>query len=300
MQLDQAVDSIKSLKVQGAEAVAKEAVSALYNIILRSKARNAHELFAELEYCRKALIEARPTEPCMRNALNFVLRNIRKRDMHELSSDVKAHVQFVSRYFEQAERKIAEIGCNKVKHDAVVFTHCHSSTVMLILAKAKLDGTKFEVHNTETRPAFQGRITAKELSALGIKVSHYVDSAVRLAMKKADVFLFGADAIQSDGRIVNKIGTELFLEIANRYDIPTYCCAVSWKFDPMTVYGVDEPIENRRRDEVWKNAPKDVQIMNPAFEVISPNLVTGVISELGVFKPEVFVDEVRRSQPWLV
>ena len=130
-------------------------------------------------------------------------------------------------------------------------------------------------------------------------MKHYCDSAARLALKKADLVLFGADAIQSDGKIINKIGSELFLEIAHKYDIPCFCCAVSWKFDPMTVYGVDEPIENRRREEVWDAAPKNVTIMNPAFEVVDPGLVTGVISELGVFRPEVFVDQVRRTQPWL-
>jgi ribose 1,5-bisphosphate isomerase len=299
MQFENVVENIKSLKIQGAEEVARHAVKALSQIVHKSKAHSAKELLAELTYARKLLLDARPTEPCMRNALNYVLKTVDQTDLIRLAHDLDSRISHVQEYFEAAERSIAEIGVKKIKNDMVVFTHCHSSTVMLILAKAKQSGLRFEVHNTETRPVFQGRTTAQELSALGVKVSHYVDSAVRLAMKKSDVFLFGADAIQSDGKIINKIGTELFLEIAQRYDIPSYCCAVSWKFDPLTVYGIDEPIENRRKDEVWPHAPKNVTIMNPAFEVVDPSLVTGVISELGVYRPEVFVDEVRRTQPWL-
>jgi len=299
MEFERVVKNIKSLKIQGAENIAREAVKSLYFILKRSKSHNVKTLYQELERARKSLVNARQTEPCMRNALNYVMKNINKKDIFHMSNDIDKHIKDVLSYFEFAEKKIAKIGLNTIHRNSVVFTHCHSSTVMMILAKAKFAGLKFSVHNTETRPCFQGRLTAKELSALDIKVSHYVDSAARLALKKADVFLFGADAIQSNGRIINKIGTELFLEVAEKYDIPTYSCAVSWKFDPLTIYDVDEPIEERVRDEVWKGAPKKVTIMNPAFEIVDPKLVTGIISEFGVYKPEVFIDVVKREQPWM-
>jgi len=299
MQFGRIVRDIKSLKIQGAENIAKQAVLALKYSIHHSKAGTVRELHKELKNSVKQLVGSRPTEPCMRNALNYVMQGVSKTDLVQMIKDIDTRTKEVKLYFARAEKKIAKIGSKKLKRRYIVFTHCHSSTVMMILAKARFKGRKFEVHNCETRPKLQGRTTAKELSALGIKVSHYVDSAARLALKKADLFLFGADAIQSDGRIINKIGTELLLEIAHKYDIPSYCCAVSWKFDPKTIYGTDEPIENRDAKEVWPGAPKNVTIMNPAFEIADPALITGVISELGIYRPEVFVDEVRREQPWM-
>lgn len=299
MSLDKAVRDIKSLKIQGAEGVAKHAVSALYHVLHHSKARNAAELVHELRMAKSKLIHARATEPCLRNALNYVVSGINITDLVKTVHEMDLRIKHVQNYFEDAERKIAEYGEKKIHDRNVVFTHCHSSTVMMIFAKARFRHKKFEVHNCETRPLFQGRKTAKELSALGVKVHHYIDSAARFALKKCDLFLFGADAIQSDGRIINKIGTELMLEIADKYQIPSFCCSVSWKFDPATVLGMDEPIENRKKEEVWKNSPKKVIVMNPAFEIVDPDLVTGIISELGVYKPEVFVDEVRRTSPWM-
>jgi len=298
MQFERIVRDIRSLKIQGAENVAKQSIKALNLVLHKSKAHTSKELIKELKHAKTELQKARPTEPCLRNALKYVMQ-VNKRDIVQTIRDFEQNVQDALDYFRQAERSIAHIGNYKVHNKSVVFTHCHSSTVMMILAKAKFSGKKMEVHNTETRPRFQGRKTATELSALGIKVHHYIDSAVRAALKKTDVFLFGADAIQSDGRIINKIGTELFLEIASQYDIPTYACAVSWKFDPKTIYGIDEPIENRNREEVWKNAPKKIKIMNPAFEIVEPRLVTGLITELGIYKPQVFVDQVRREQGWM-
>jgi ribose 1,5-bisphosphate isomerase len=296
---DKAVKDIKSLKIQGAEKVAKAAVSSLHHVIHKSKARNSTELIRELHQASKQLSGARPTEPCLRNALKFVLRGLDRRDIMRTIKCLDNNIRQARNYFRQSDQKIADFGSRKIKRNFVVFTHCHSNTVMLVLAKSRFDKKRFEVHNCETRPKFQGRMSAKELSALGIPVKHYVDSAVRHAMRHSDLFLFGADAVQSDGRIVNKIGTELFLEVAHKYDVPSYCCTMSWKFDPRTLVGFDEPIENRNYKEIWPNPPKNVTIMNPAFEVIDPQLVTGIISEHGIYSPAAFVDEVRRCQQWM-
>lgn len=297
MRFSKVVRDIKTLKIQGAQAVAETAVKALRHVVHSSRAHSDRELLAELGAACRELVLARPTEPCMRNALAYVLDI---KGAGPLVKELDSRIRQVTRYFLAAERRIAEIGANKVRKGMVVFTHCHSSTVMMVLAKAKFSRKSFEVHNTETRPMLQGRKTAKELAALKIPIRHFVDSAARYALKNADLFLFGADAVQSDGTIVNKIGTELFLEIARKYEIPSYCCTVSWKFDPKSVYGIDEPMENRNRAEVWKNVPKRVVVMNPAFERIDPMLVTGVISEFGIFRPGVFVDEVCRANPWML
>ncbi|MDP7141063.1 MAG: ribose 1,5-bisphosphate isomerase, partial [Candidatus Woesearchaeota archaeon] len=180
----------------------------------------------------------------------------------------------------------------------VIFTHCHSSTVINILKKAKQMKKSFEVHNTETRPLFQGRTTAKELSKLNIPVTHYVDSAMRLALKKADIVLLGADAITPE-KAINKIGSEVIAELANKYDIPVYVCCNSWKFDYHTIFGFEEEIETRKEKEIWKNPPKNTKICNYAFEKINLNLVTAIISEIGDYRPSVFIEEIKRNNDWM-
>ena len=202
-------------------------------------------------------------------------------------------------HFEEVDKKISEFASRKISNSTIIFTHCHSSSVMKALINAKQDGKRFEVHNTETRPLYQGRITAKELSQQGIPVVHYVDSAARIALKKADIMLLGADAITSEGKVINKIGSELFAEVADRYDIPLYICSDSWKFDPLSIFGFEEEIEKRSSKEIWPTAPKGVAIDNIAFEKIDPDLITGIISELGVYKAEVFVEEIKKVYPWI-
>jgi ribose 1,5-bisphosphate isomerase len=264
---------IKTVKIQGAQNVAKAAVRAL---MLKSDAKSVQKL-----------ISLRPTEPALRNAILFARGNPKNLGPAALS------------HFEQSEKKIAEYGARKVEDGMRVFTHCHSSNVVAILREAKRQGRRFEVYNTETRPLFQGRKTAKELAALGIPVTHFVDSGARIALKDSDIFLFGADAITSEGRVFNKIGTEMFAEIAYKHDTDTYCCADSWKYDPVTVFGNKEPVERRDPKEVWKDAPKGVNVLNLAFEGVHPDSITAIISELGVHPPAVFLQEVRNAYPEL-
>lgn len=297
---NQIVKDIKSLKIQGAEAISHEGIKALKIVIHKSKARTTDQFVKEMRKAKNELIATRPTEPYLRNALLSVFHDIEAANLRELKEELFSRIQKTLKIMDESRKSIASIGANKIKDGMIIFTHCHSSTVMSILIEAKKQGRKFEVHNTETRPRMQGRKTAKELAAAGIKVIHYVDSAARLALKKADIMLIGADAITSEGKVINKIGSELFSEVAHSYDVPVYACTNSWKFDPDTVFGFTEEIEERPKKEVWENPPKGVVVDNHAFEIIKPELVTGVITELGIYDPQILVEEVKRWYKWLI
>lgn len=292
--LNQIIKDIKSLKIQGAENVAKSSVMAISEILNSNV--SSKEMFVNLLSARKELELARPTEPCLRNTLTLLFYKV---DEYNFKDQIKKNIEIAKNHFEFSNQKIAEIGANKIKDGMVVFTHCHSSAVMNVMKQAKNNKIKFSVKNTETRPLFQGRITAKELSNYGISVEHFIDSSGRLAVKSSDLVLLGADAITVEGYVINKIGSEMFAEAAKSKEIPVYICTDSWKFDVATVFGFDETIEKRNESEIWSDKPKDVKISNYAFEKINPDLITGIISELGIYSPLVFIEELKNNYPWL-
>ncbi|HAU40257.1 MAG: translation initiation factor IF-2, translation initiation factor eIF-2B subunit delta [Candidatus Peregrinibacteria bacterium GW2011_GWF2_43_17] len=279
------VKDIKDLKIQGATSIAVSAVKAFE---LELKAKKSHN---ELLKSAQKLIKARTTEPALRNALTYCLSNY-KTDPNITKKAAK--------HFEDSKKSIIEIGAKRIKSGMTIYTHCHSSTVEKIIIEAHKQGKKVRVHNTETRPKFQGRITATNIAKAKIPIEHFVDSAAIEAIRGSDLFLFGCDAITSDGRIVNKIGTALMLEIAQKFSVPSYSCTDLWKFDPDTLGGKDEEIEQRSAKEVWDRAPKGIKIHNPAFEICSPDKITGIICELGVFKPETILEEIRNAYPWIL
>ena len=109
----------------------------------------------------------------------------------------------------------------------------------------------------------------------------FVDSALGVALskeqgtKKATKVFLGADAILKEG-VINKIGSEVIAQIARNEKIPVFVVADSWKFTRDKV-----PREQRKLNEVWDTAPKNVKIKNPAFEFVPKKYIKEVISELG-------------------
>ncbi|UCC91622.1 MAG: hypothetical protein JSV39_04940 [Candidatus Aenigmatarchaeota archaeon] len=291
---------IKSVKIQGAENVAKASMEALMSCFSKRKFRRADVFLSKFSSLSKRLAGTRPTEPLLRNSIRFVEKEMGSEgEPSEMMKRMFSACRQVLYHYEVAGKSIADIGSNKIENGMRVFTHCHSSSVTGTLKRAKEQGKKFEVYNTETRPLFQGRITARELARAGIKVTHFVDSGARVALKEADLMLIGADAITSEGKVINKIGSEMFAIIAEKYAVPVYVLSDSWKFDPQSIYGIPEPIERRSYKEVWAKRPRGVEISNIAFEKVDPDLIAAIISELGVYTPENFVSEVKRTYPWL-
>lgn len=297
------IKDIKALQIQGAEEIAKASMYALLYVIEKSKNKEKDEIIKELKKANQRLIKSRPTEPAMKNSLNYVLnfndyREFKKMNSNEVIEELIKRINFVLNHFQESDDIISEIGYKKIKKGYIVYTHCHSSTVMRIIKKAWDKGIKFQVYVTETRPHYQGRKTAEELVNYGIPTTYFVDSASRLAIKKSDIMLIGADAITNEGKIINKIGSELISIIANKYDVPVYVCTNSWKFDPETIFGYETPIEEGRRETIWKGAPKKLNINTFLFEKITPELVSGVISEIGIFPPRIFSEEIKRDYSW--
>ena len=237
----------------------------------------------------------RATEPSLRNAIDYFFYNLNMTDKEKMYHHLEIKNHEVMHHLEDSEKKIIAFAEKKVKNGMIVYTHCHSSTVCKILIAAKNNGKKFEVHNTETRPLYQGRKTAKELTEAGIPVTHYIDSGMRHAIKKADLIFLGVDAITTT-KVLNKIGSETIAIIAADLEIPIYCCADSWKFDFESIQGFDEEIEERHTSEVWKDAPKGVTIHNYAFDRINPKYHTGIISELGVLPHSMFIEQMMKSK----
>ncbi|MFH1503081.1 MAG: hypothetical protein ABIE36_00285 [Candidatus Diapherotrites archaeon] len=251
---------IKSVRIQGAVNIARAALK-------------AYALFPT-KFSKNRILHSRPTEPMMIYVLNLA----EKKKYNEILN-----------HFNSTQGKINEAVYKLIKKKDIIFTHCHSTNVVNALIYAKKKGKKFEVYNTETRPLFQGRKTAKELAKSKIKVTMFVDSALddalskKQGMKKVNKVFLGADALLKNGAI-NKIGSELIAKIARENKIPVYIVADSWKFSKNKI-----PLEQRNLNEVWDKAPKNVKLKNPAFEFVNKKYISGIITEFGLMKYDKFV-----------
>jgi ribose 1,5-bisphosphate isomerase len=297
-----AAEKIRRLEVQGARNVAIAAVKAIEAMASHTTIVNRKDFLSELVKAQNLLFATRETEPLMRNALRWVISQVEdsdERNVTELSNLVCLCSQNFQKGLEASKERIAQIGANRIRDGSVVFTHCHSSTVTYLLEKAKQQGKNFGVVCTETRPAFQGRITAKEMLGLGVKTTFIVDSAARSLMNGVDTVFVGADAITSEGNVVNKIGTSSIAVLAHEARKPFYVVSELLKFDPDTLCGEYAKIEERCRIEVWQDAPSELLVRNPAFDVTPRELIHGVVCEEGIVSPTSLAEVVRRVYPWV-
>ena len=293
---------IKLLEIQGARNVAIAAIKAVEETAKESKAKHKDAFLNELLETKTILFSSRETEPLMRNAILHVIHAVQSSDkesVKELAVEVSQVSDMFLETLELSKEKIAAIGSKRISHHSRVLTHCHSSTVTNMLRKAKLDGKTFEVVCTESRPVFQGRLTAKEMLDSGIKTTMIVDSAVRHFMNEIDLVVVGADAITSEGNIINKIGTSMVALAAKEARTPFYVVSELLKFDPVTVRGDYERIEERSPKEVWADPPSGLIIRNPAFDVTRREFIHGIICEEGIISPHSISELMHRKHPWI-
>ena len=105
-------------------------------------------------------------------------------------------------------------------------------------------------------------------------------------MKQATKMIVGADAILADGSVVNKIGTYAMALLAKQFQTPVFVAVETLKFDPVTVMGAAEPIEQRMPDEIVDPQEiKKARILNPAYDVTPAELIDALITEKGIMRP---------------
>jgi ribose 1,5-bisphosphate isomerase len=294
--VDSIAEEIAALKIQGAMDIALAGLKCLKIAATESTASKTDDFVDELKKVAEKVAAARPTEPALRNVMGIVLNKVDRYELRRIQNIKKYAAMACDKLTKDVESmvtKIAIIGAGNISEGDTILTHCHSHHVMAILKEARLQKKNFRVIVTETEPLRQGLVTARELLEAKIPVTYCVDSAIGAVMKKVDKVLVGCDAILADGSIVNKIGTLPMAIVAARFNTPVFVAGESIKFDSKTVAGMPEPIETRSPREIsGASEITGAEVINPAFDVVPADLITALITELGVMKPELLRHEL--------
>jgi ribose 1,5-bisphosphate isomerase len=294
-EVKQIADDIREMRIRGAGELARSAVRALMITCEKSSAENAEEFVSDLRTTAKALLETRPTAVSLPNGIRYVMHRVslayqRTKDVEQLrQAGMKAGEEFIANSNTAIER-IGEIGARRIKDGDALMTHCNSSAAIAVIKTAWEMGKRIHVYATETRPRFQGRITASILLKHGIPVTMIVDDAARYFMKDIDKVIVGADAVTANGAVVNKIGTSMIALAARESNVRTFVAAETYKFSPETMIGEVVAIEQRSTDEMigeseLRELPK-VEIKNPSFDVTPPEYIDLIITEKGIIPPQ--------------
>lgn len=187
--------------------------------------------------------------------------------------------------------RISKYLSEEIPDGGSVMTQCFGETIVGMMARTlREEGKKVRFFCPETRPYFQGaRLTATVLSQMGFDTTVITDNMPAFVMEKEhiDVFTAAADAITMDGYVVNKVGT-LGLSIAAEYfGVKTYITGAPDRFHKK----IDE-VEIEMRDPKYtleamgvKTAIDGVKGYYPAFDITPPSLISGIVTDIGIYNP---------------
>lgn len=288
-------DDIREMKIRGAGELARSAVYALMIACQKSSANTSQDFLADLRAAAMALLETRPTAVSLPNGIRYVMHRVsqaaqRTQDVEQVRfAGTKAAEEFIANS-NTAIQRIGEIGARRIQDGDVLLTHCNSSAAISVIKTAWKMGKRIHVYATETRPRFQGRLTAGILLEQGMPVTMIVDDAARYFMKDVDKVVVGADAVTANGAVVNKIGTSMIALAAKESNVNTFVAAETYKFSPETMIGEAVPIEQRSTDEVISKAELQklpgLEVKNPSFDVTPPEYIDLIITERGIIPPQ--------------
>ncbi|MDW8308066.1 MAG: S-methyl-5-thioribose-1-phosphate isomerase [Verrucomicrobiales bacterium] len=314
--------AIRDMVVRGAPAIAATAAYGLAQGARAFRGRNLAAFERHLERVFQTLKAARPTAVDPVNAMRQVReamaagRSVAERQALAL----EAAERFANRSVEEC-RAIGRHGAPLIRDGMRILTHCNAGWLACVdvgtatapLYAAQAQGRRFHVFCDETRPRCQGAtLTAWELAQQGISHEIIADNAAGhlMARGEIDLVIVGSDrTLGRTGEVANKIGTYTKAVLAHRHGIPFYVAIPLSTIDWELRRGADIPIEERAAAEVlgaWgvvaspgrparKATPAQpvyVRVANPAsnarnpgFDVTPPELITGIITPVGIFRP---------------
>jgi S-methyl-5-thioribose-1-phosphate isomerase len=313
--------AIRDMIVRGAGAIAAAAAYGLAQGARAFRGNNLSAFCRHVEAVAQTLQSARPTAVDPVNALRHVQRkmeaaaSIRERQSIALTAAEEFANQDVTHC-----RAIGQHGAKLIRSGMKILTHCNAGWLAFVdigsatapLYAAQAQGKRFHVFCDETRPRSQGAmLTAWELAQQRISHQVIADNAAGLlfARDEIDLVIVGSDrTLGRTGEVANKIGTYAKAVLAQRHGVPFYVAIPLSTLDWKLKRGADIPIEERDEGEVlgaWGLAGKGnrskrtktftrtyvrvanptSRAFNPGFDVTPPELITGIITPVGIFRP---------------
>jgi len=304
--------AITDMIVRGAGAIGATAAYGLAQGAAAYRGDDLKKFSTHIKTVYKTLADARPTAVDPVNAMNDVLAKMRagKTVVEKQSLALAAAEEFANEDARHC-KEIGQHGAKLIHNGAKILTHCNAGWLAFVdfgsatapMYAAQAAGKRFHVFCDETRPRSQGAtLTAWELAQQRISHQIIADNAAGHLMQRGEIHLVivGSDrTLGRTGEVTNKIGTYTKAVLAARHKIPFYVAiplsTIDWKLKS----GLKIPIEERNESEVlgaWgKNSRGKREFIrvanptsgarNPGFDVTPPELISGIITPIGIFKP---------------
>lgn len=306
---DDMLVAIETMVVRGAPSIG---VAAGFSLaweaeVLASKISDKQQFLTALTEKGGRLKATRPTAVNLAWAVDLILdraaKGLAERDSTvDVALNLKGEAQKMMDHHIAVNKMLSDFGAQLLKSDAHVLTHCNAGslatcgwgTALGVIRSAHIKGLNPAVFVDETRPRHQGaKLTMWELKEDQIPATLVCDNMAGhlMASGKVDLVITGADRIAINGDTANKIGTYNLAVLAHYHNIPFYIAAPLSTVDGALSSGDLIPIEHRSESEVTMINESSITIggaraYNPAFDVTPAKLISAIITEAGILRPD--------------
>lgn len=297
--------AIQTLEIRGAPAIGVAAAMGIALAAYTSPARSTPQLLKDIDIAAQVLQATRPTARNLFWAIERMLQRIQaiQGTPTTMKQELIREAKTIAEEDIAINKKMGEYGAALIVDGDVIGTICNAGwlatageygTALGVIKVAHQQGKNISVIALETRPILQGaRLTAFELTQDNIPVQVICDGALGYCISQGliDKFICGADRIVAKDKchVINKVGTHTASLVAQYYQIPFYVVAPISTFD-VNLSLQQITIEERTSKEVTHImgqpiVPDNVPVLNPAFDITPPELVTAIITEKGILYP---------------
>jgi ribose 1,5-bisphosphate isomerase len=299
--LQETAEKIQTMEIRGAGRIAKAAAEAIRDYATNLDTASMEDFSTKIQEASSFLISTRPTAVSLPNAVKLAS----KYSSGNVEEARKEIIENASRFIERADKAlgiIGKIGSRRLQDGDVIMTHCNSHAALSIITTAFESGKDISVIATESRPKRQGLLTVRHLNNFGIPTTLIIDSAVRYHMKQVDKVIVGADAIASNGALVNKIGTSQLALAANEARKSFMVAAETYKFSPNTILGNPIQIEERGSNEIIDPTIladlDNVKVKNPVFDFTPAKYIDMIVTDIGIISPAMAFTVIKEYLGW--
>jgi len=299
LKINSLIEEIRNDRTHGASQLARQAIIVLKVAAESSQAESISQFLLEQREVGQQLMQARPAMAPIYNTVNTLLNAINKKEtsmeLGKLRQYTVARADRINKDLLQATAQITQHGASIISSGDRIMTHSYSSTVVATLKKAFTKYGDITTFVTRSGPGGSGAITARELTSHRIPVTFIDDTAMGLYMPIVNKVIIGADRICADGKVINGVGSYQLAIAAQKSGIPFYVLCDRLKFDPR-LKGEEINLEEKEPSEVIEpgRLPPEVRVKNPYFDVTPLELVTGIVTEVGLLSPEQALGYIKR------
>lgn len=209
---------------------------------------------------------------------NIMLYNTQKYLLNKIDNDnlkkINENLQKSKNHLIQTKQNILKLINDKIKSAHILFTNTDFDLLINSLKNVSKK-TNFNINTIESRPNLSGSMLVKKLSSNNVKVKLHHDLELNDAILESDIVILGAYGVTNKGEIIAEKGTNLIVNCAKQNKVPIYFLLDSWQSD------FDKRFSSKNHD------------------IIDNSFFNGIISDLGIYKSDQHIEEVKRNYTWI-